>query len=613
MYTVTFYSFKGGVGRSMAMMNTAFALVAEGEKVLVVDFDLEAPGLDTFALPNSANKNPGVVDFVCDYIKTGVVPEIDEYVFRSSSDDSSGGELWLMPAGRRDEKYADLMNSINWRELYDKRDGYLLFEDLKAQWKSCLKPDYVLIDSRTGHTDEGGICTRQLPDAVVCLFFPNRQNLIGLTRVVNRIRKENDIRKEKFPGKDFITLHFVTSNVPDLDDENSVLEETLSDFETELQYRELAATIHHYPSLALLNQDIFTRDRPKSRLAAEYRQLVTAIQKENPKDRKGSLMFLSDELEQLGKVPLEKERSEHLKRILENHGEDVEVLKNLVDLKYRQRQFEETEELLSRALDLDTQNPDLLFRKVMLSDKFGQTKQAIENALIAVQQPKLGGFELNQIVRLLANKEPSTLKKIDSWPAIKNLSEHESIPLTESLSFNRSLLPSAELLIRFALAKSDKSPQTEVALILKLRANLVLNLIGQKRFSEAIDICNNIIKNHPSDQSSLFNLAIATWGEDPLKMPVDMFQSALNFGTNKPNYSANYLQCMSLASWATGKSSEAEEFLEKARRKIVTVEFSCWSFLFRTPRIFLQELEQQKKMFSDKEILPDVISGKDSD
>lgn len=604
MYAVTFYSFKGGVGRSMAMMNTAFALVAEGKKVLVVDFDLEAPGLDTFALPNPANKNPGVVDFVCDYIKTGIVPEIDEYAFRSSIDDSSKGELWLMPAGRRDQKYADLMNSINWTELYDKKDGYLLLEDLKAQWKSYLKPDYVLIDSRTGHTDEGGICTRQLPDAVVCLFFPNRQNLIGLTRVVNRIRKENDIRKEKFPGKDSITLHFVTSNVPDLDDENSILEKTLSDFETELQYSELAATIHHYPSLALLNQDIFTRDRPKSRLAAEYRQLVATIQKDNSKDRKGALMFLSNELAQPGKVPFESDREEHLKRILENHGDDVDVLKNLVDLRYRQGQFEDTEVLLNRALDSDPKNPDLLFRRVMLSNRLGQHEQAVENALIAIQQPSLDSSELNQIVRVLASNESETLKKIDSWPAIKNLNEHELIFLAQSLSFERTLLASGELLIRSAIEKSDEN--------FGLETDLVLNLIGQGRFNEAIDTCNKQLKEKAFNQPTLFNLAIATWGKTS-QVPVDIFQSVLDLGITKTNYSANYPQCISLANWAVGKRKEAEELLAESRHKATAVEFSCWSYLYRTPPIFLQELEQQKEMFSDKKILPEVISGKSSD
>lgn len=610
MYTVTFYSFKGGVGRSMAMMNTAFALIAEGKKVLVVDFDLEAPGLDTFALPNSANKNPGVVDFVCDYIKTGIVPEIDEYIFRSSTDDSSGGELWLMPAGRRDEKYADLMNFINWGELYDKKDGYLLLEDLKAQWKNFLEPDYVLIDSRTGHTDEGGICTRQLPDAVVCLFFPNRQNLIGLTRIVNRVRKENDIRKEKFPGKDFITLHFVTSNVPDLDDENSVLEKTLSDFETELQYSELAATIHHYPSLALLNQDIFTRDRPKSRLAAEYRQLVTAIQKENPKDRKGSLMFLSDALARRGKEVFEREQEKHIKRISDNHGKDIDVLKNLVELTYRQGHFEETETFLSRALDSEPQDPDLLFRKVMLSDRLRQREQAVETALIAVQQPNLDSSQLNQIVRILSANKREALEKIDSWPAVKNLNEYELLSLVQSLSFERTLLPLAELLVHSALANKDFQCDTD--LVYKFEHNLVLNFIGQRKFSEAVSICNKHLEKDLSDQFALFNLAIATWGESP-QVPKDIFQSVLDLGMTELSDSANYLQCMSLAHWATGRLEEAEELLTKARLKATAVEFSCWSFLHRIPPIFLQDLDQQEEMVSGKEVLPEVISRKDSD
>ena len=61
-------------------------------------------------------------------------------------------------------------------------------------------------------------CKRQLPDAVVVLFFPNEQNLVGLREVCRRIRKERTSGLEKF-----IRLHFVMSNVPDLDDEDRVL------------------------------------------------------------------------------------------------------------------------------------------------------------------------------------------------------------------------------------------------------------------------------------------------------------------------------------------------------------------------------------------------------
>lgn len=42
---VTFYSFKGGVGRSTALVATALQLANKGRRVILVDMDLEAPGL----------------------------------------------------------------------------------------------------------------------------------------------------------------------------------------------------------------------------------------------------------------------------------------------------------------------------------------------------------------------------------------------------------------------------------------------------------------------------------------------------------------------------------------------------------------------------------------
>jgi cellulose biosynthesis protein BcsQ len=45
---VTFYSYKGGVGRTMAMANVAVLLAQRNLKVLAVDWDLEAPGLERY-------------------------------------------------------------------------------------------------------------------------------------------------------------------------------------------------------------------------------------------------------------------------------------------------------------------------------------------------------------------------------------------------------------------------------------------------------------------------------------------------------------------------------------------------------------------------------------
>jgi len=56
-YLFTFYSFKGGVGRSMALMNVAYTLAGRGRHVLVVDMDLEAPGLSGFLHRGGSSPN----------------------------------------------------------------------------------------------------------------------------------------------------------------------------------------------------------------------------------------------------------------------------------------------------------------------------------------------------------------------------------------------------------------------------------------------------------------------------------------------------------------------------------------------------------------------------
>src|SRR5437773_1298513 len=139
MFVVTFYSFKGGVGRTMALVNVGAYLASLGRRVLLVDFDLEAPGLPSYDLsrPRKA-EYPGIVEFVTSYLETGEVPEVNKYVYPSDSFPSTGGKLWIMPAGLQDDTYQGRLNQINWAELYEKRDGYVLMEDLRLQWEKQL-------------------------------------------------------------------------------------------------------------------------------------------------------------------------------------------------------------------------------------------------------------------------------------------------------------------------------------------------------------------------------------------------------------------------------------------------------------------------------------------
>jgi len=289
LYVITFYSFKGGVGRTMALVNVAAQLAKMGRKVLLVDFDLEAPGLETFDHLRPPKPHPGLVEYVTEYRSTWRAPDVRDYIYSAGSVGKKGGQLWVMPAGRRDATYQSALAKIDWIRLYRDEAGFLLLEDTKAQWEQEYKPDYVLIDSRTGHTDVEGICTRQLPNAVVVLFFPNEQNLVGLQDVCRRIRSEQTSGLEKY-----IRLHYVMSNVPDLDDEDRILRNIRERFQEELGYQEEDVIIHHYPSLRLLRQAIFVLDQPGSRLTKEYRHLVRSLMMYNWEDRKGAELFLDD-------------------------------------------------------------------------------------------------------------------------------------------------------------------------------------------------------------------------------------------------------------------------------------------------------------------------------
>src|SRR5262245_9074411 len=260
----------------MTLVNVAAQLAKMGRKVLLVDFDLEAPGLETFDRLRPQRPHPGVVEFVTDFMRTKQAPDVREYVYPAGEVGKKGGQLWVMPAGRRDADYQRALTNINWKMLYHDCQGFLLFEDLKKQWEFEFYPDYVLIDSRTGHTDVEGICTRQLPHAVAVLFFPNEQNLAGLKDTCRQIRRERTQGLKKD-----IRLHFVMSNVPDLDDEDRVLRRRLEAFHKDLGILRLSAVIHRYESTALFNQSVFVLDRPRSRLAREYRKLVKALIREN--------------------------------------------------------------------------------------------------------------------------------------------------------------------------------------------------------------------------------------------------------------------------------------------------------------------------------------------
>ncbi len=191
---VAFYSYKGGVGRTLAMANCARALAARGKKVVLLDFDLEAPGLlhfDAFQPKNGGKRSPaGFAEYLESCLQDGPPDELDGYIHECQGKDTDKGKTWLMPAGRHGEPgYLAFLNTMTWSDFYSHQDGYKILENLRGHIIERYQPDYVLIDSRTGLSEIGGIATHQLADIVVLVFNLNGQNLEGAKLVFDSIRK----------------------------------------------------------------------------------------------------------------------------------------------------------------------------------------------------------------------------------------------------------------------------------------------------------------------------------------------------------------------------------------------------------------------------------------
>jgi len=208
---ITFYSYKGGTGRSMALANIAYLLAKEwagNEKVLMIDWDLEAPGLHQFfhrrftgskgELINLPDEQLGLIDLFYEMktrLEKGVPEEIPDKFFEDLNIEKYIAQLdipslFMMPAGKNDDGlYSSRVNVFDWEDFFNTYPTVIpRFADyLRKKFK------YVLIDSRTGNTDISNICTSLMPEKLVVVFTPNRQSLTG---IVDLIRNATDYRKQ---------------------------------------------------------------------------------------------------------------------------------------------------------------------------------------------------------------------------------------------------------------------------------------------------------------------------------------------------------------------------------------------------------------------------------
>jgi tetratricopeptide (TPR) repeat protein len=199
---VTFYSYKGGIGRTMALANVAWILAANGHRVLVADWDLESPGLHRFLFPflleRAVRDAPGIIDLIRDYERIAIRSDdekrekhiterarVQRYAFSVNWQFPGDGTLAFLSPGKQDRNYLATLGGLDWDSFYDKLKGGKFLDAIREDMRRHY--DYVLIDSRTGLGDIADICTVHLPDVLVDCFALSTQSIEGAAQTARLI------------------------------------------------------------------------------------------------------------------------------------------------------------------------------------------------------------------------------------------------------------------------------------------------------------------------------------------------------------------------------------------------------------------------------------------
>jgi MinD-like ATPase involved in chromosome partitioning or flagellar assembly len=169
---VVFFGLKGGVGRSTALAILAHDLARSGKRVLLIDFDLESPGLSGLLLPPERLTDFGIVDwFIEDAVGQGE-RVLERMISVSPLSEHTQGEIRVAAAMGMGEKfylaklsrvYADVPKQGH-VERFSQRAGRLV-----TAIETQEKPDVILIDSRAGLHDLAAVSIVSL--STIALLF----------------------------------------------------------------------------------------------------------------------------------------------------------------------------------------------------------------------------------------------------------------------------------------------------------------------------------------------------------------------------------------------------------------------------------------------------------
>lgn len=348
---VAFYSYRGGVGRTSALCNVAARMIMQGDRVLVIDMDLQAPGVSIFLGGGNPSGSEGLVEEMNRTAED--VPNLRRLVRPMKL---GSRPFWLMPSGKLDGTYPERAEQVEPRTADHTERLMGFFQRLRrAIEEAPQRFHYVLVDCRPGLTTIGVTAVSILADTVVLLFGLNRQSLSGVTWAHKKFYALNKL------------IHLVASPVPAREDVSEALREA------ESAWHEMIPVKLRFEESFLMNERLLLPpdNRP---LSADYDALTRIVR--TPDDVYSLIQDGNQKLSQAG------QGSEALKRFREavnKDPQDPRALVALANFYAVQNRHPLALEQLEKVLEADRGNPEAW----QVIDQIGEALKGQSDAALA--------------------------------------------------------------------------------------------------------------------------------------------------------------------------------------------------------------------------------------
>jgi cellulose biosynthesis protein BcsQ len=270
---IAFYSFKGGVGRTTALAAFAIDRARAGERVVVIDADLDAPGIGTLL----ASDAEGTVSHwgVVDYMLEKRIQQINfwDYYHACRRDNVTGaGEILVIPAGEINSDYTWKLSRLD-MEPYADKSYKSVFYDLIEDIRNQLKPNWILIDVRAGLAIPAGVLISGFAHLNVVFGTSSEQSWKGLKIIVERLGKKRVLSNQ--PQEDLLLVHAMVPRGTELaKNMMDIFNDRARDVFTEYYYAEGSSD-----TFLTVEEDLESSEAPHIPIAIQYDEKLTSFRR----------------------------------------------------------------------------------------------------------------------------------------------------------------------------------------------------------------------------------------------------------------------------------------------------------------------------------------------